>query len=76
MALGELCLWHLLYSSLGILLGLFFQFFEKIWMFWIAQEEEGDPGMPEDATGDFSRLYILKATLFCLVVLVKRETRI
>lgn len=44
-------------------------------MFWIAQEEEGDPGMPEDATGDFSRLYILKATLFCLV-LVKRETRI
>lgn len=44
-------------------------------MFWIAQEEEGDPGMPEDAT-DFSRLYILKATLFCLVVLVKRETRI
>lgn len=45
-------------------------------MFWTAQEEEDDPGMPEDATGDFSRHYVLKATLLCLVVLVKRETRI
>lgn len=54
-------------------LGPFFSSFEEIWMFWIAQEEEGDPGMPEDATGDFSRLCILEATLLCLVVLVKRE---
>lgn len=64
-ALGELCLCHLHYSSLGILLGHFFLFFfENLGV----MDSSGGRGMPKNATGDFSRFHTLKATLLLSVL--------